>query len=77
MHNTLREFITDQIMKDPEYQLTDDEPLITGGMIHSIDLVMIQLFIEEQFGVLIPDIDMTVETANTINDIVHLITQSS
>jgi len=77
MHDTLRQFITADIMKDPDYQLTNDEPLITGGMIQSFDLVMIQLFIQEIFGVLIPDMDMTVETANTLDDLVKLITQSS
>lgn len=77
MHDTLRQFITADIMKDPDYQLTNDEPLITGGMIQSFDLVMIQLFIQETFGVLIPDMDMTVETANTLDDLVKLITQSS
>ncbi len=77
MHDTLRQFITADIMKDPDYQLTNDELLITGGMIQSFDLVMIQLFIQETFGVLIPDMDMTVETANTLDDLVKLITQSS
>ena len=77
MHDTLRQFITADIMKDPDYQLTNDEFLITGGMIQSFDLVMIQLFIQETFGVLIPDMDMTVETANTLDDLVKLITQSS
>lgn len=77
MHNSIRQFITSEIMNDPDYQLGDDEPLITGGLIDSFSLVNVQLFIEEKFGVLIPDINMTVETADTLNDIVHLITQSS
>lgn len=77
MHDQIRQFITSEIMNDPHYQLTNDEPLITGGLIDSFSLVNVQLFIEEQFGVLIPDIEMTVETANTIDDIVQLITRSS
>jgi acyl carrier protein len=77
MQDVLRQFITSEIMNDPDYQLADDEPLITGGLIDSFSLVNVQLFIEEKFGVLIPDINMTVETANTLNDIVKLITQSS
>ncbi len=73
MHEQLREYITSELMRDPGYPLADDEELISGGLIDSFSLVNLQLFIEDKFGVRIPDIDMTADTANTINDVVRLI----
>ncbi|GAB4524526.1 MAG: acyl carrier protein [Anaerolineae bacterium] len=76
MREEIRRFITKDIMRDPNYNLQDDEALISGGLIDSFSLVELQLFIEEQFGVRIPDVDMTAETANSLNQIIVLIEAS-
>ncbi len=73
MRDELRLFITAHIMKDPSYDLQDDEALISGGLIDSFSLVELQLFIEDQFGIRIDDTDMTAETANSINQVITLI----
>jgi acyl carrier protein len=73
MRDQLRTFITTEIMHDPDYPLEDDEALISSSLIDSMSLVYVQLFIEEQFSIRIADTDMTIETADNINDIVALI----
>lgn len=73
MHDALRMFITETIMKDAEYPLADDEALISGGLIDSLSLVELQLFIEEHFGIRIHDTDLTADAIDTINDLVAVI----
>jgi acyl carrier protein len=73
MRDELRTFITTELMRDPGYQLRDDEALISGGLIDSFSLVELQLFIEQQFGVFIDDTELTADAIDNMNDIIALI----
>lgn len=73
MREALRQFITAELMKDPGYKLQDDEPLISGGLIDSFALVELQLFIEQEFGILIEDTELTADAIDNVNDIAALI----
>lgn len=73
MRDKLREFITSQLMRDPKYNLKDDESLIAGGLIDSFSLVELQMFVEQEFGVYIEDTELTTDNVDNINDIVRLI----
>ena len=73
MRDELRNFITTELMRDPTYDLKDDEPLISGGLIDSFSLVELQLFVEQQFGVFIEDTELTADAVDNINDVVKLI----
>jgi acyl carrier protein len=73
MRDELRTFITAELMRDPTYNLKDNEALISGGLIDSFSLVELQIFIIQQFGVHIDDTELTAETIDSINDIVSLI----
>lgn len=73
MRDELRDFITAELMRDPDYPLKDDEPLISGGLIDSFSLVELQIFIEQHFGVHIEDTELTVDAIDNMDDIVALI----
>jgi len=73
MQEALRNYITSELMRDSDYPLKDDEPLISGGLIDSFSLVELQLFIENQFGVHIDDTELTADTIDNVEDIVELI----
>ncbi len=75
VREALRQYITGELMRDPGYQLTDDEALISGGLIDSFSLVNLQLFIEEKFGVFIDDTELTVEAIDCLNDLAVLVEQ--
>lgn len=66
----LRSFITRDLIRDPDYPLTDDEGVITGGMMDSFALAELGVFVEQTFGVYIPDPELTVEKLNTLDQIV-------
>jgi len=62
----LKEYICREMMRKPNYPLKDDEALITGGFMDSFSLAQIGVFIEMEFGVYIPDTDLTVEKMDTL-----------
>lgn len=65
--NRLREYLCREIIKDEGLSLQDDDPLLSGGLIDSFSLVYIAVFIEREFGVRIPDTELSSETMDTIN----------
>ena len=83
MHNTdapvsraavrdrLKEFITAELMNKPAYPLADDEYLVTGGLIDSMAVVQVVLYVEKEFGVVIPDEEMTVDRMDTLGRILE------
>ncbi|MEL6150908.1 MAG: acyl carrier protein [Chloroflexota bacterium] len=63
----IRDFIKRDLMRDEDYNLTDDEGIITGGLMGSFDLAELGVFVEDEFDIYIPDPDLTVEKMDTLN----------
>ena len=55
IEGTLREFIRRELLDDPAYPLRDDEPLVSGGLVDSFMVAHLAVFVEERFGVYVPD----------------------
>ena len=66
----LRDFILEDLIRDPDYDLEDDEGIVSSGLIDSFSLAQIGVFAEEAFGVYIPDPDLTVAKMDTLNRMV-------
>lgn len=66
----LRSFILEELIRDPQYDLADDEGIISEGMIDSFSLAQIGVFAEQEFNVYIPDPDLTVSKMDTLNQMV-------
>jgi len=64
----IRAFILNDILRNPDFPLTDDEPLITGGLIDSHALVEIAVFLEREFDVVVPDTELTPEHLDSVAD---------
>jgi len=62
----LRVFNCHEVVKQPDLALADDEPLITGGIMDSMALAYLGVFIEKTFGVLIPDNELTTDAMDTL-----------
>ncbi len=69
----LRDFICQELLNNPTYPLADQEPLITGGLMDSFSLAQVGVFVEQAFGVYLPDTDLTVEKMNTLGQMVQQI----
>lgn len=70
VHDKLRSFIVKDLVRDPQYDLADDEGVVTGGMIDSFSLAQIGVFAEQEFNVYIPDPDLTVAKMDTLAQMV-------
>lgn len=53
--------------------ISNDTSLLESGMIDSVNMVQILLFIEEQFGIKVEDNELIPENFDTINSIFNLI----
>ena len=70
MRNQLRTYITRDLIRDESYKLADDEGIITGGLMDSFALAEFAVYVESEFGVYIPDPDLTVAKMDTLNQMV-------
>jgi acyl carrier protein len=66
----LRAYITRDLIRDAKYPLKDDEGIITNGLMDSFSLAEFAVYVEQEFGVYIPDPDLTVEKMNTLDQMV-------
>lgn len=71
--NTLKKFITKEILKQPDRFLDPNEALLTNGLIDSFHLVDLGIFIEDQFGVRIDDSELNASTFDSLHQLVTLI----
>ena len=67
----LREFLPGE---DPN-ELTEQTPLITGGILDSISTLKLVVFLEEHFGITIEAYEAGVEHLDSIGQIASLITK--
>ncbi|MBA4421305.1 MAG: hypothetical protein C0391_09175 [Anaerolinea sp.] len=63
----LKTFICTELLNNADYPIMDDQPLITGGLMDSFSLAQVGVFVEDAFGVYIPDTDLTVKNMDTLN----------
>jgi len=73
----LRTYITRELIRDAGYPLTDTEGIVTGGLMDSFALAEFAVYVEQEFGVYIPDADLTVAKMNTLDQMVARVTQGS
>ena len=73
MHQTIANFITQKILKQPKRTLRPEEALISGGLIDSFSLVDLALFVEDTFGVRIADSELNAATFDSIEQLATLI----
>jgi acyl carrier protein len=67
----LREFLPGE---DPS-ELTDQTPLITGGILDSIRTLKLVTFLEDQFGITVEAYEAGVEHLDTIDQIAALVAE--
>ena len=66
----LAAFITRELIRDPSYELSDAEGIVTGGLMDSFALAELAVYVEQELGVYIPDTDLTVAKMDTLDQIV-------
>ena len=75
INHQLTRYIAGEILKDPARVVTNDEPLISSGLIDSFSLVDLALYVEDAFGVRIEDTELTSAVFDTVDQLTELITR--
>ncbi len=70
IRQTIREFITCELIRDESYPLKDDEGIISNGLMDSFSLAELGVFVEDRYNIYIPDADLTVDQMDTLDLIV-------
>ncbi len=70
LREKLRAYICKELIRDASYPLTDTEGIITGGLMDSFALAELAVYVEKEFGVYIPDADLTVAKMDTFDQMV-------
>jgi acyl carrier protein len=73
MKNQIAQYIAEELLKDSERTIADDEAIISSGLIDSFNLVDLALFVEDTFQVRIDDAELTADVFDSIVELVELI----
>lgn len=65
----VRAFTLKELFKNADYDLKNDEPLFSSGLIDSFAMAQVGVFIETEFNLYIPDPELTVENMDTVEQI--------
>jgi acyl carrier protein len=68
----LGDHIRRNLSHDPDQAISADTPLISSGLLDSLSLVEVLVFVEDTFGVVIPDEAATAEAMDSVRRIVQL-----
>lgn len=69
----LAEYIRRNLLNDPGRAIANDEPLITSGLMDSFSIMEVLAFIEEEWGVYIPDQEATAKQFDTVDKIMSVV----
>ncbi len=72
----LREFITKEFLQDlPDTTLANDLPLMESGIIDSLGIFTLIMFVEEAFGVKVEPEEVVLENFKTIDAITRMVVE--
>jgi acyl carrier protein len=69
----LEAYLREEVLQQPDREITADEALISSGLIDSFSLVDVALFVEDNFDVHIDDTELNADTFDTLNQLADLI----
>lgn len=75
--SAVRGFIRDRVVvSDDAGEIADDTPLL-GSVLDSLALLELVAFLEEEFGILVEDEDVTADNFRTVADIERLVSRKT
>jgi acyl carrier protein len=74
LKDKIREYIIDEYVEEgDDIEVTDDTPLISGGLVDSFSMVSLKLFLEGEYNIKIPDEKASAEAFDNVNRIADLV----
>ena len=59
--------------EDDDREVTEETPLISGGIVDSFSMVSLKRFLEKKYSISIPDADASPEAFDSVNKIADLV----
>jgi len=67
LKDKIRQYIYDEYVEEGlDVAITDDTPLISGGLVDSFSMVSLKLFLESEYKIKIPDEKASAEAFDTV-----------
>jgi acyl carrier protein len=71
--NELAKYIASEMLRRPEREITNDEALLSSGLVDSFSLVDLALFIEDRYAIVLRDTELNVNTFDTLDQLAEII----
>ena len=70
METVIKEYISQELVRDPKLvPLGDETSLLDSGILDSLSLLQLVVFLEERFGIIVGDADLLPENFASVNTI--------
>ena len=66
-------YVTEEYLEADSDPITYETPLISGGIVDSFSMVSLKRFLENKYGISIPDDQATPEAFDSVNKIADLV----
>jgi len=73
IESKVSQYISGQILKQPERTIGPEEKLISSGLIDSFHLVDLSLYVEDTFGVHLDDTELNAESFDTLAELAAIV----
>ncbi len=74
LKHVIRAYVVKEYLEEGDDRVvTDDTPLITGGIVDSFSMVSLKRFLERTYGIAIPDAEATPDAFDTVTRIAALV----
>jgi acyl carrier protein len=67
--------VREYLEQEDEREIREDTPLITGGIVDSLSMVSLRIFLEKRYGLRIPDEEATPAAFDSVARIAELVTR--
>ncbi len=76
LKKTILDYVVKEYLEDGDDRVvTEETPLITGGIVDSFSMVSLKRFLERKYAISIPDADATPQAFDTVSSIAALVTR--
>ncbi len=75
MKDVILNYVAEEYLEDEDDEITYDTPLISGGIVDSFSMVSLKRFLENKYGISIPDEKATPEAFDSVDKIVVLVNE--
>lgn len=74
LKRVIREYVVKEYIEEGDDRVvTDESPLITGGIVDSFSMVSLKRFLERKYEIRIPDAEATPDAFDTVTRIAALV----